>query len=357
MHTADIGTIVPMGLMVGAHVTPIDHMYYYQKNQQAPASTYEVLSPADGVITEVGFRNKGSNADGTPKGDYRVVITYSCTFFSYFDLATSLAPDIANQLQKNWETSNNPTVHPTIAVTSGQVLAKVGGQSLDFAVWDTTKTVSGLLVPRAYNNAEPWKISTVPPLDYFTNDVKTSILPFYLRTTEPRDGTIGYDQDGKAIGNWFKAGSNGYLGSKNPGGPGNYSITHLSLSPDHIDTKSYIASIGNYNGEPKQFALKATAVDPATVTVATGVVTYELAELQYADGAGKTWTGSTVASGIHVVPGPLKGILLIQMTGDRTMKVEVFPGKTAAEVTGFTSGATMYDRGQDAVMVTSNTAT
>src|SRR6266511_2905694 len=42
MNPGDIALIQPMGLMVGGHVTPIDHQYYLPTNFRSPPDTYPV---------------------------------------------------------------------------------------------------------------------------------------------------------------------------------------------------------------------------------------------------------------------------------------------------------------------------
>ena len=41
---------------------------------------------------------------------------------------------------------------------------------------------------------------------------------------------------------------------------------------------------------------------------------------------------------------PPVGMVLMQMVGERQLKVEVFPGSTAAQVAGFDSNALIYER-------------
>ena len=53
----------------------------------------------------------------------------------------------------------------------GQLIGKIGKQTLDFAVWDTEKPLSGFVIPEHYER-EPWKIYTANPFDYFTDEIK-----------------------------------------------------------------------------------------------------------------------------------------------------------------------------------------
>lgn len=361
MKATDIGTIQPMGLMVDGHVTPVDHEYYYGKDfTSKKRDTAEVLAPADGVITEITHR--GDKMD-TPIGavdvpssdEYRFVISYSCTFFSYVDLVTSLDDTVKSKLPASWNSNSNSGVN--IPVKAGQVIGRVGGQSLDFAVWDLTKSLPGLLVPAAYNNAEPWKIHTVRPLEYFTADVKTIVLPFYERSVEPLDGKIDYDVDGKLIGTWFQQGTNGYIGSTSPGMVTGYWSGHLSIAANYIDPTAFEFSIGNYPGGAAQFIAKRSSTDPATVGVATGLVKYELGGIDYITPAGAFWRFEKVVPGIKVVdPKTVVATVLVQLMDTRLLKVEVFPRKTATQVTAFDASAVLYTRGDGATKPTSNTA-
>jgi len=347
MDTKDVETIQPMGAMIGGHVTPIDHEYYYQKNQLAPKDTYPVYATADGAITEVSDIN-----DGT-KQAWAIIIAHTCTFFTWYNLMTSITPEIRNQLPAGWGPGSNGGVK--IPVKSGQIIGYVGGQSLDVGIWNTEKFLKGLLNPIAYNNSEPWKIVTVPALDYYTSAVKADVLQRYVRTVEPRDGKIDYDIKGKAAGTWFLVGTNGYAGTTNNDGKGAAYASHLSLAYDSVDPKALTFSIGDYQGQPTQFSVKGS-VDWTKINKTSGITKVELAQRQWVTGTGEQWRGQ-YATGIKLLAGPSQATVLIQMTADDMMKIEVFPGKTPAQVPDFTPAAKTYDRGQNSQMIKSTTAT
>lgn len=341
MDIKDVATIQPMGYTAEAHVTPIDHQYYYQVNNKAPKDTYPVYATADGNLTSV------QHIDNA----WFIVLSHSCTFYTQYNLITGFAPDLQKLLPSNWSPTSGSVKVP---VKAGQVIGYVGGQSLDFSVWNTEKTVTGLLNKIAYNNREPWKVNTVPPLDYFTPEVKAAVLQRYVRTAEPRDGKFDYDVDGQAVGNWFVAGTNGYAGGEkidNSVGI-NYYGGHLALTYDYIDPTGRVFSIGNYEGKPAQFAVK-NAIDWTKIVPGSGVAKIELAERQHVTANGTLWS-TAYATGIKMTAGPSKGTALVEMTDKQVMKVEVFPGKTPAQVSGFTSAAKTYNRGQDAHMVNVN---
>lgn len=347
MKPADIGVIEPMGLVAGGHVTPVDHQYYYGKNSKAAPNTYDVFAPSDGTLVTVEVRPKGRPG----VYDVRGVISYSCTFFSYFDLVNSLAPEIAAKMPAGWDTRNNGPMAVNIPVKEGQVIAKIGGQSLDFAVWDTTKTLKNLLVPEAYNNYEPWKINTVEPLNYYSDSVKTALLPFYVRSAEPRDGRLDYDIDGKLQGNWFKKGTNGYIGAFKEADFNHmtYADGHLSIAPDFLNPSSGWAFSTGAIEHGKQFTIKNPSVTPDKLDESKGKVKYELASYEHIDETGGKWLGASVPKKIGLnTKGNTMATVLVQLTGKRELKVEVFQGKTAGQVSDFTDAAAIYTRGDEA---------
>lgn len=360
MKASDISYIVPYGLLAGGHVTPIDHQYYWGKVPMGDPDMYEVLALDDGYLVDLTYRDR-SKEGRKVKGDYRGVISYSCTFFSYFDLATSLHSDITKQLPEGWNKSGHGKANDIkIPVKKGQVIGKFGAQSLDFAVWDTTKQLKNLLVPVAYNNAEPWKMVTVNPLEYFSDEVKNQILPFYLRKIEPLDGVIDQDVDGTAAGNWFREGTNGYAGVFAYGAEGggfDYWIGHLALVRSLYDNNGWFFSSGDVNGKPQQYGIKNPSVTPDKLDTGKGLVKYELAQGQHVDDTGNMWIGDKLPQGsLKFSTSQTQGTVLVQLLEKRKLKVEVFLGKIPSQVTAFTSAAKIYDRGDNSKLVQSNTA-
>ena len=349
MNIQDISDIQPMGLMSGPHVTPVDHEYYFGADQNAPVNTYPVYADTDGTIVAVGFTN-----DGT-KDAWWVTIAYSCTFGSNYNLITSITPAIKAALPQGWGPNSMGNVH--IPIKSGELIGYVGHQPLDFQVWNTQTTLKGFLHPIAYNNAEPWKVNIVRPLDYFTASVKSQILPLYIRTVAPLDGKIDNDVINEAVGNWFKVGSNGYAGT--PGGNNagiySYSSSHLALAYDYINPGSEVFSIGDYQGQPMQFSAIGNP-DWTKIKNGSGIAKVQLGRITHLTANGVLWEDQ-FAKGISFISSDPQATALIEVTGPEEMKVEVFPGKTPAQVSSFDSSAVSYDRGQNAHMIQSTSAT
>jgi len=350
MAVKDIGSIAPMGGYGGSHVTPIDHQYYYGIDQKAARDTYPVYATMDGTLTSLG--SVGTPTSGT---NWNVTLAHSCTFMIYYNLMTSIAPEIMKQVPSNWQQDAGAAKVP---VKAGQLIGYVGGQSLDFQLADTTFTNPKLLHHTAYNNTEPFKINVVHPLDFFSESIKSQILPKYLRVAEPRDGNYAYDVDGQAVGSWFKIGTNGYAGGDKPtSNTANTTTGHLALAYDSFDPSALVLSTGNYqNGQPAIFIVNDKTTDWTKITQVSGVVKVQLAEGSTQKPDGSIWTGGYTAGGLRYVPTVNKAAALIQLTGTQEMKFEIFPGKTVAQINAFDSSAVMYNRGQDAHMVKSTTA-
>ena len=101
--------------------------------------------------------------------------------------------------------------------------------------------------------------------------------------------------------------------------------------------------MGDYNGGTGQFAVKGNAPDFAEVTPNTGMVKYELVQYEYLDND-KVWDKGHYADLVVNVGATVEGTALVEMLEDRKIKFEVFPGKSAVQVDGFTSNAKVYVR-------------
>lgn len=332
MDLKDVNTILPLGTLAGAHVTPIDHLYFYPKDM-TNRDAAPVYAMADGYIVNMQVRSQNVSSGQAQKEEYRLMIQHNCDTISYFDLLTSLDPSIKDQLK--------PNSSVRVPVKAGQVVGRVGAQSLDTAIYNYGMELKGFVNPDSYK-VEPWKIHTDDFFKYFDGGLRDQMLALNPRTAEPRSGKIDYDIAGKLIGNWFQEGTNGYAGPKeyqnghNPGGGKGYWIGHFSITPDAIDPAVTDISFGDYQGEAQQFSAKTGSPDPATVGVETGLVKYELVQFVVPS---PSPTGSKPQRNQTVM-----GTVLLQVLDGNKMKMEAFPGKTASQVSGFTSTAKIYER-------------
>jgi quinol monooxygenase YgiN len=337
MKEEDFVFLIPYGLMIGSHVTPIDHQYFSPTDFYSPRDTYEVMAMADGKIVDIQHRlMPPSEYDLNGTDEYRIVFMHTCTFFTYYDLVTSLAPDILEEFNRS---KNNNYATLDFEVQEGEVIGWIGGQTLDFAVWDTEITLEGFVVPEHYES-EAWKIHTADPYNYYSDELKELLTEKNLRTTEPIAGKIDYDIDGKLIGNWFEEGTGGYAGNGE-----NYWDTHLSIVPEHIDPTATMISIGDFDGEAKQFIISRDSQDPSTVSTDSGLVMYDLYDLEYLKSDGSSWDRFTLVKNVRTEPTQQNnGCILFQLIEDRRLKVETFPDIVCSESFQFTSNSIIFER-------------
>lgn len=343
MNIADISSVIPMGMMIDAHVTPIDHAYFNPKIFNSPRDKYPVFAIADGTIVDIQHRTSfvGAAHAGQYTNEYRVVIEYTCSFYSYFDLITSLSPDILAKAGNidDRQKRNGPL---RIPIKKGQEIGRIGGQTLDFAVWNNDVTLKGFVNPKSYQG-EPWKIHTDDPFKYFKQPIREQLLALDQRSVEPRGGKIDYDIDGKLLGTWFITGSGGYDYARDH--RDSFWTTQLSIVYDYLDPTQIRFSIGDYNGKPEQFGVKGNAPDPATIDKNSGLVKYELAQYDYYDQNGVRWERFDPVKNIQSKNlSQVQGVVLVQMLDDRRIKFEVFPGKTANQVSSFDNSVLNYER-------------
>lgn len=352
MDAKDFSMIIPYGLMVGGHVTPIDHQYYSPISYQSPRDAYPVYAMGDARLVSIEHRTEIPQDNSAVRNritdEYRLIFTQSCTFFYYYDLLTSLTPELTKLVGDK----RNASVD--VPVKAGDKIGAIGGQTLDFAVWNTEKQLPGFIVPEHYR-AEAWKIYTADPLDYQTAELKKMMLDKYPRVNEPLSGKIDWDIDGTLQGTWFAQGTNYLEGDRsNPKGPW---VGHLSFAPNLYDPNRWIVSMGDYpvaqeantQVSATQFYAKATSPSPTKITPESGLTKIELVHEDYIKPDGQPWH---LQNG-EFVKGPKVGtareseilaVALVQLTDQRTLKFQIFPNKTAADVNGFDSDAKIYTR-------------
>ena len=337
MQIEKIGTIEPIGLMIGGHVTPTDHGYYTAKTWKPGSSRedagkfVEVFAPASGIVTEV--QSMPSEYSSSSIGDYRIVIYHTCTFYTIYIHVNQISEKLQSIANKG----------KAAEVEAGEIIGYAPG--FDFSVHNDEVALKGFIVPEHYE-AEPWKIHTADMFDYFVEPIKSQLLEKNVRQKYPRGGKIDYDIDGRLVGNWFEENTNGYFGKEEYKRSIGYWKTHLAFAYDGLDPDLIVVSIGDYNGEAKQFAVNGNAPDPKDVQASTGLMKYELVTWEYLTENGNQWDrqGFAKITGSKRFESQIEGVVLAQMTGERRLKFEVFPGKTASQVNGFTSNAKIYER-------------
>jgi hypothetical protein len=340
MRMEDLKIIRPLGAMSDGHVTPTDHVYIGANNRNAADNTYPVLMPADGTVVNVAampaeYIGDRSGQKVAPE-DHRIVISHSCRYFSIMIHIHKLGDTLA---QAVGTLEPNQSVNANVELKAGDIIGYIGDTTFDWTPVDV-KTKLSFITPSLYEG-ESWKIHTVSPFDLYKGTLKTQLEAKSLRTVAPIGGQIAYDKAGKLIGNWFREGSGGYSGTNNNGG--RYWDSHLSVVPDYVDTTSTVLSIGNWtNDQAKQFTV-AGDVNPAAVTADTGMVKYEVQQMNYTSAAGGQWDQLSKDAKLDKNT-PIQGTVLLQVLPGEKLKVEKFPGKRASQISGFTSAAQVYYR-------------
>jgi len=297
--------------------------------------TIEVYSPADGTIQEI--QHMGSfrgDVEHVPFDDYRLVIVHTCsisTIFIHIDKLSDKIMEVAPEFGK-YKGVN-------VEVKAGEIIGWYDN-NVDFNVVD--KNIKNNLVePESYKDSNPNRMQIQDPFNYFNEQLRSQLIAKSLRTAKPEGGFIDYDIDGKLIGTWFGENTNGWSGLKQE----RYWADHLAIVYDSIDPEHILVSIGTFKGKAQQFGVKGNSPDPAEVGTSTGLIKYELVSYRHYIGD-KEWDyREEFSQNLKVKNGEgVLGVVLMQMLEDRKLKVEVFPDKTANEVTGFTENAKIYVR-------------
>ena len=335
MDLSEIEMIQPTGLMIGGHVTPIDHGYYSGKkwktvDNRRTEEFVDVYAPSAGFIEVQSMPEVYASSS---VGDYRLVIYHTCTFYSIFIHVNQLPEKLQKVVAQG----------PIVKVEAGEVIGRAPG--FDFSVHNEEVMLPGFVVLDSYD-AEPFKLHTVDMFDVFVEPLRTQLLAFNVRQAKPRGGKIDYDVDGKLVGNWFEEGTNGYFGKKEFAQMPGYWQTHAAFAYDALDPKLVVVSLGDFGGEARQFAVVGNSPNPATIGVGSGVVVYELVKYDYKTESGENWDRWHFAKmgKAYGRDDQKEGVVLVEMIEDRKMKMEWFVGGSASTVKGFSGKEKVYVR-------------
>lgn len=351
MKAEDLAYILPLGYMFKGHVTPISHQYYFPPDVTLGAAAPEkpIYSPADGYIVRV-TRTGETQAESSnaPRDGYAIYIQHSCTIYSDISLITSLPADISSAIGV---INRGQTKDVKIKVTAGQVVARVGGQGADIVAFDQNVAMKQLVVPEHYT--EVGKKYKTDPFLLYTDAIKAQLFAKTIRTVEPKGGRFDYDIDGKLVGSWFLQGTNGFAGAAGQGN--DYWRGHMTFAYNAMDPAKICISIGRWfkagatDEQVKagwQFMVTGNTPDPKDVGMANGMVKYEVTNFDYVlvNNPAMNWDNQTYQGPITPRNTTVEGVVLVQLIENRILKVESFPGKTAAQVTGFSTNAQLFER-------------
>ena len=346
----NIKAVEPQGELTNSgHVVPGDHIGFQYDSKGPKINVYAI---ADGYIKRV-ERNR-------PFGDlksknYHVYIEFSCSMFASYVHVTEIAPEILEaspefkRLDSLEEVPDNErSIWPNIPIKAGQIIGKAHEWGLlGMLAVDTNVKLNGFANPDKYKG-EDWKIHAVPPFGYFTPELKAQLMDKNPRKKEPRGGKIDFDIPGKLSGNWFLEGTD-YSGSREttPIYCGNqlcpYWAGHLSFAYDFVDPDQARVSFGDYTGWYPQgpYGVKGNS-NFAEIGLDDGSVKLELVSL---DDIGNECGFKTQGKALCTRnSNNIVGVMLVQMLDDNKIKIELFPGNTASQASGFTGNAKIYER-------------
>ena len=209
----------------------------------------------------------------------------------------------------------DPSLAENSLVTAGQKIGTTGyGTSIDLGAIDETITLSGFVNPKRYYSEE---LHCGKPYTYFTEPLRSQLYALVDREGTDKDGKIDIDVPGRLVGNWFLDGSVFYTD-----GPDGWD-KELSFAFDIQHPSIVLVSIGGTIGLTGKWTIPDDALLPSQVSVASGKIAYRLY------GSKADWQQ--------------RGLMIVQMTDDTHIKVQVFPASTASDAS-FDANAKTYAR-------------
>ena len=312
-----ISAINPLGGAGSAnpHSIPSNHVTVQTKGK-GDGHVFPVYAVADGYIVQVNYQPASEPAlDGTPKqlDGFALTLQVSKDLFIMQNHLNSLAPDLAAKIGSLQPGNQN---FPNVFVNSGSLLGQGGGSpalaSTDLWAIDLTRPAP-FIHPDWYGAQDAYSVNA---LDYFVEPLKSELYDKLPARPEPRAGQFAYDIDGKLVGNWISL---------------QHSQEGATLSFFYYSFDPSLVYIG-YAPIQMVYVVKGNVPDPATISVASGLVKFELMN-------SSSYFGQDNPGSFHV-----EATMLVQMLADRHIKMEIFEGKTANEVNGFDANALEFIR-------------
>lgn len=339
----DIALMLPLGILSSKHVTPVSHSYIQFKKTSVAAN--DIIAQADGYIVRI---------EGMP-GDYGMVIQYSCDLYGQYGHLDELAGPVA-ELNGQQIGYGKGTPEMRVPVKAGELVGRAGEIRTDWQMSDQGVTLPNLQ-PLNYVRQDFWKVHSVSALDYLPADIKTALSTKLMRQSNPRVGKIDYDIAGTASGAWFVEGTCYYIGrcedydmpyvdfSDQRG----YWDTHMSIVPAALDPSVTLIGKGLVTSKGAAVLAFRDTLDPSTIKFGDAPRVFELVDYSYESPDGKVWDPNDQSvpffSSVKVVKGSsVTAVLVLQVTGDQTLKAELRVGPTASMKPEFTSAVQKFER-------------
>lgn len=268
--------------------------------------------------------------------DYSVVVQYSTTInVTFGHLGGFYGP-----LAKRFGDSTNIIMDQVwIPVKAGDTLGFVNPKAaIDWNVTDTSQTLN-FIYPMDYG---PEARHSALVTDFYQEPLKNQLIAKSVRKTPPYMGKTDYDVSGTMMGNWFLEGNNRHFQNA-------FTFGYNHIFADRLQIRDgYFQHRENPDGN-KIFAaiLKNNRPRPDTLGPEHGMIKFEVLRFGHGYNFDPVTKAFTIVDTTNIDQRPTDGVFLLQMLGPEKLKVESFEGKTAAQVSGFTEAARIYNRKQE----------
>ena len=253
-----------------------------------------VVAPGGGLVLTILSRTTGAP-------DFKIEVAMSSTFTYYIDhIVLDSGIGVGSTL------------------TAGQRIGHTGTnhQAIDLGVYNYQAPLP-FVTPSRYGAG----LYADGAFKYFTEPVRSQIYAKVRRNSSDKDGRICFDVAGRLSGGWFEQSMPLQFNQMNPADFNK----ELAFVYDSIEPSLPVIAMGGFEGLPGVWYPWTDDPDFSKVSPSSGVVAYHL--LQQPNPGSSFYFA----------------LLLVQMTDDSHLKVQVFPG-FGASVTGFTDSALTYVR-------------
>lgn len=208
-----IDTISPLGsINPPEHTIPTDHNYFMYKYER-PDERYDMVAPADIVVTSLGFSGEVNNGE-TKNADYSIIFS-PCRGLSFrFSHVNALKGKLEGEIGLEGENADCRTDRPTtqrsimncgkdvdISISVGEVVGLVGDKYV--AAWDFWAHKQDYVNPNIVGVDYRYDTDAICGLDYFTDEIKSQMYAKVKRIGEPKCGEVGQDKTDTLQGSWF----------------------------------------------------------------------------------------------------------------------------------------------------------
>jgi hypothetical protein len=282
------------------HTIPNDHIIFsYLDRCPCDFSPRPVYAPADGTVRLV-LRGQDDGLEvGRPPGE-----PFSERHPWYYMGHVQLFPDIVEGR----------------VLTAGEQIGVTGSFALGVDLGIVHPEADNYFVVRERYHAKT--LYGERPLPYFVEPLRSQLYALVQRVGPDRDGRFDYDIAGRLSGGWFHESLPMDESSTGPvGWERNLAFVYWDRDP-----AVPVVVVGGTLLPPLVYWIDEDDPDFGDVGVASGIATYRLHVAR-------------PQSGVAVPPDHL---MLVHLTTDTRLMIEVFPGD--AQATGFTSNAKVYLR-------------